>query len=60
MKQRVLASLVVGAVFLLQLGRGLVPNAEPWVVAFSAAMSALVAWGVFRGLLALWDRWKRR
>ena len=60
MKKRVFTALVMGAVFLLQLRLGLVPNAEPWVVAFSAALSALVAWGVLWGLLALWDRWRKR
>ena len=60
MKKRVFTALVMGAVFLLQLRRGLVPNAEPCVVAFSAALSALVAWGIVWGLLALWGRWRKR
>ena len=37
-----LSLLVAGGVFILQMRRGLVPNAEPFVVVFAALLSALL------------------
>ena len=60
MKRHLLTAAVMGLIFCLQVRRGLVPNAEPWVVVFSGALSALLAWAVLRGLLALWDLLQKR
>lgn len=59
MYKNLISALAAALVFCLQVRRGLVPNAEPWVVVFSGVLSALLAGGAVRGLLALWDRWKR-
>ena len=48
-----LSLLVAGGIFILQMRRGLGPNAEPLVVAFAALLLALAA---LRGVLALWRR----
>lgn len=51
--------LLAGAVFVFQLRRGMVPNAEPFLVAFVALLSALLVLAVLWGVLTLWKRLRR-
>lgn len=59
MKKKFLTSIIVIAVFLIQIWRNLGPNAEPFVVVIAGGFSAFLAWAVLQLVFLLLDRLKK-
>ncbi len=59
MKKKILTSIIVIAVFVIQIWRNSGPNAEPYVVVIAGGFSAFLAWAVLQLVFLLLDRLKK-
>lgn len=63
MKKKILTSIIVIAVFLIQIwrnsGPNAEPNAEPYVVIIAGGFSAFLAWAFLQLVFLLLDRHKK-